>query len=139
MSLQGCELSFRPAAERLAQLCGVVVGSSQMDAVSEGVGRSLEAQQMAEMEAAFEKGELPDVERTTPVVMVSMDGVMVPHTDGYHETKVAAIGGADPALKKSVLERSEGEDEELRVEGWSYVTHTGGVETFGRLVWMEEL
>ena len=64
------------------------------------------------MEAAFEKGELPDVESTRPV---SMDGVMVPHTDGYHETKVAAIGGADRALKK--------EDEELKVENRSYVTH----------------
>ena len=64
------------------------------------------------MEAAFEKGELPDVESTRPVLM---DGVMVPHTDGYHETKVAAIGGADRALKK--------EDEELKVENWSYVTH----------------
>ena len=58
-----------------------------------------------------------------------MDGVMVRHTDGYHETKVAAIGGADPALK--------GEDDELGVEKWSYVTHTGDVETFGRLAWME--
>ena len=129
MALLGCELPFVPAAERLAQLCGVVVGSSQVEAVSEGIGRSLEAQQMAEMEAAFEKGELPDVERTTPVVIVSMDGVMVPHRDGHHETKVAAIGGADPALKK--------EDEELRVEKWSYVTHTGDVGTFGSLAWME--
>lgn len=67
------------------------------------------------MEAAFEKGELPDVESTRPVLMVSMDGVMVPHTDGYHETKVAAIGGADRALKK--------EDKELKVENRSYVTH----------------
>ena len=129
MALLGCELSFRSAAERLAQLCGVEVGPSQVEAVSEGIGRSLESEQMAEMEAAFDKGELPDVEKTTPVVVVSMDGVMVPHTDGNHETKVAAIGGADPALKK--------EDEELRVKGWSYVTHTGGVETFGRLAWTE--
>jgi len=129
MTLLGCELPFRPAAERLAQLCGVVAGSSQVEVVSEGTGRSLEAEQMAEMEAAFEKGELPDVERTTPALIVSLDGVMVPHTDGYHETKVAAIGGADPAMKK--------EDEELRVKGWSYVTHTGDVETFGRLAWME--
>ena len=64
------------------------------------------------MEAAFEKGELPDVESTRPV---SMDGVMVTQTDGYHETKVAAIGGADRALKK--------EDEELKVENRSYMTH----------------
>jgi len=127
--LVGCELSFRPATERLAQLWGVVVGSREVEAVSEGIGRSLEAEQMAEMEAAFEKGELPDVERTPPVVMVSMDGVKAPHRDGHHETKVAAIGGADPALKK--------EDEELRVEKRSYVTHTGDVGAFGRLAWME--
>ena len=43
MALLGCEFPFRAAAERLAQLCGVEVCPSQVEAVSEGVGKSLEA------------------------------------------------------------------------------------------------
>jgi hypothetical protein len=128
VTLLGSELPFVPAAERLAQLCGVELGPSQVEVVSEGIGRSMEAQQIKEMEAAFEKGEMPQVEEKNSVVVVSIDGVMVSHRDGYHETKVAAIDGAAPDPKK---------EDRLRVERWSYVTHTGDVGTFGKLAWME--
>ena len=43
MAVLGCEFPFRAAAERLAKLCGVEVCPSQVEAVSEGVGKSLEA------------------------------------------------------------------------------------------------
>jgi len=128
LAILGSELPFKPAAERLAQLCGVEVCPSQIEEVSEGIGASLEAQQMAEVELAFDKGELPEVENTSPWVIVAMDGVMVPHRDGHHEVKVATIEGVDPALRRG---------HRLRPTGVRYVVHTGGAEMFGRLTWME--
>lgn len=128
IALLGSEVAFEPAAQRLAQLCGVKLGPSQVQTVAEGIGRSLEAQQLKAVGLAFDKGQLPQVERTSPVVIVELDGVMVPYRDGYHEVKTAAIGNGSPAFK---------EEDGLRVEHWSYVAHTADVDSFGRLAWLQ--
>ena len=128
IALLGSELPFKPAGERLAQLCGVKVGASQVEEVSEGIGASLEAQQLEEVELAFDKGELPGVDNASPWLIVAMDGVMVRHRDGYHEVKVATIESVGPTLRT---------DRRLRAAETRYVVHTGGPEMFGRLAWIE--
>jgi len=130
MALLGAELPFSPAGERLAQLCGVVVGPSQIEEVTEGIGQTLQQQELDQMTRAFEgsaAGGLPPVENHYPWQVVALDGVMAPYRDGYHEVRVAAIGGVAWAPQ---------EWEEASVE-WRYVVHTGDVATLGKLAWLE--
>lgn len=131
VALLGTELPFAPAGERLAQLCGVRVGASQVQAVSEATGRTLAAQQVAAAARAFAPGArpptLPPVERRAPWVVVALDGVLVPHQDGHREVRTGAVAAARP--------------QDLAADWppvpWRYVVHPGAVTTFGQLLWLE--
>ncbi|MDA0733589.1 MAG: ISKra4 family transposase [Chloroflexi bacterium] len=127
MALLGAELPFSPASQRLAQLCGVTVGPSQIEEVTEGIGQTWQQQEMVQMTRAFENHQLPPVENHYPWLVVALDGVMAPYRDGYHEVKVAAIGG---------VEWVPPEWAEASV-AWRYVVHTGDVATLGKLAWLE--
>lgn len=130
LALLGTELTFAPAAERLAWLCGVRVGASQVAAVTEGAGRTLAAQRAGEAEAAFPADRrapaLPAVERAAPWVVVTLDGVLVPHRDGHREVRTGAVAATRP--------QDLGGPYRLP---WRYVVHPGDVATFGRLLWLE--
>lgn len=128
LALLGTELPFGPAAERLGRLCGVDVSASQVQQVTEGVGRTLAAEQAAAVARAWATGVLPAVEQTSPWLVVVLDGVMVAHADGYHEVRTAALAGAAPPSAP---------DGEPRWQPWRYVVHPGDVTTFGRLVSLE--
>lgn len=127
IALLGAELPFSPAAERLVQLCGVEVGPSQIEEVTEGIGQTLHQQELDQMTRAFEGHQLPPVENRYPWLVLALDGVMAPYRDGYHEVRVATIGGVSWVPQ---------EWEEASV-AWRYVVHTGDVGTLGKLAWLE--
>lgn len=127
IALLGAELPFSPAGERLAQLCGMVVGRSQIEEVTEGIGRTWQQQEMDEVTRAFQEHQLPPVENRHPWLVLALDGVMAPYRDGYHEVRVAAIGGVSWVPQ---------EWSEASVT-WRYVVHTGDVATLGKLAWLE--
>ncbi len=127
MAILGAELAFPQARERLSKLClGVEVGVSQLEELTEAVGRCAEAERLAEVEAAWREPYklrvLPEVESRSAELVITMDGVMVPEKAGYHEVRTAAVAGCEL-----------GEEP----KGWRYVVHTEDVQTFGRLLWCE--
>jgi len=131
IALLGTELPFAPAADRLAQLCGVRVGASQVQAVTEAAGRTLAAQQAAEAARAFAPGArppaLPPVERATPWVIVALDGVLVPHQDGHREVRTGAVAAVRPQDLAAAWPPVP----------WRYVVHPGDVATFGQFLCLE--
>ena len=127
MAILGAELAFPQARERLSKLClGVEVGVSQLEELTEAVGRSLEAERLAELEGAWREPYklrvLPKVESQHAELVIALDGVMVPEKAGYHEVRTAAVAGCELGQQP---------------RGWRYVVHTEDVQTFGRLVWCE--
>jgi len=129
LALLGTELPFVPAAARLAQLCGVAVSASQLEQVTEAVGRTQAREQQAVVDAAWRTGELPAIEQRPPWLVVALDGVLVAEQDGYHEVRCGAIAGAEPLVGK--------EEPEVRLTPWRYVVTPEDVTTFGRLVSLE--
>jgi hypothetical protein len=136
LALLGTELQFRPAVERLGQLCGVWLGASQAEAVTEGIGRVLAAQQDTAATAALAPKAAPvpvaltAKEAELPWLAIMLDGVFVPHRTGFHEVKVAALTRAGPALDPADGRRP-------RLGRWRYVVETASLERFGRLVWYQ--
>ena len=134
LALLGTELPFRPAAERLGQLCGMWAGASQVEAVTEGIGQTLADEQDAAARAALVPTAAPVPialgrgEAELPWLVILLDGVFVPHRDGHHEAKVAALTRAGPPLDPAGGRRP-------RLGRWRYVVETDSLERFGRLVW----
>jgi hypothetical protein len=136
VALLGTELPFRPAAERLGQLCGVWLGASQLETVTEGIGRTLAEQWDAAASGALEPRagpvavELGAKEAALPWLVIMLDGVFVPGRAGAHEVKVAALTRAGPALDPALGRKP-------RLGRWRYVVEPTSLERFGRLVWYE--
>lgn len=134
LALLGTELQFRPAVERLGQLCEVWLGASQAEAVTEGIGRALAEQQDAAATAALDPKAPPvpvalrPAEADLPWLVVLLDGVFVPERDGFHEVKVAALTRAGPPLDPAAGRKP-------RLGRWRYVVEPSSLERFGRLVW----
>ena len=119
--------SFRQAGIDLSRLCpGVEVSTSRIEEVTEAVGRCRERELLAEVAAAwrepYRERVLPRAESRSEQLVISLDAVMVPEREGYHEVRTAAVAGCG-------LGEQPGR--------WGYVVHTEDVETFGRLVWCE--
>ena len=128
LALLGTELPFVPAATRLAQLCGIPCSASQLQQVTEAVGRTRAQELAREVDRAWATGELPPVEQEPTWLVVALDGVMVAEQDGYHEVRCGAIAGATPP---------ETAEDELALTPWRYVVTPADVVTFGRLVSLE--
>ncbi|HET7036953.1 MAG TPA: ISKra4 family transposase [Thermomicrobiaceae bacterium] len=128
LALLGTELPFAPAATRLARLCGLLVSPSQVQHVTEGVGRTWDAEEAARVARAWQTGDLPAVEQQAPWLLVTLDGVMVAEQDGYHEVRCGALAGAEPPA----VDRSE-----PAVTPWRYVVTPADVTTFGQRVALE--
>lgn len=128
LALLGSELPFVPAAARLAQLCGVAVSASQLQQVTEAVGRTRAQGLQTEVEQAWAMGELPVPEQQPAWLVVALDGVMVPEQDGYHEVRCGALAGAEPPATA---------EDELTLTPWRYVVTPQDVLTFGQLVSLE--
>lgn len=86
MALLGTELSsFRQAGIDLMRLYpSVELSTSQIETLTEAVGRCREEELLAEVEAAWREPYLervlPRVERESPQLVITLDGVMVPET-----------------------------------------------------------
>ncbi|MDQ3327498.1 MAG: hypothetical protein M3506_03120 [Chloroflexota bacterium] len=112
--------SFAQAAEDLALLCpGIEVRTSQVESVAEAVGRGIEAEALAEVEAAwrepYHQRVLPSIESRYPQLIIAIDGVLVRRLDGYRAVRVAAIGGCELGKEP---------------EAWRYVVHRCIQETW---------
>lgn len=127
LALLGTELPFVPAATRLARLCGLAVSASQLQQVTEGVGRTWDAEEAATVARAWQTGDLPAVEQQPEWVVVALDGVMVAEPDGYHEVRCGAIAGAAPPAAGGAREPT----------GWHYVVTPADVATFGQRLALE--
>lgn len=128
LALLGTELPFAPAATRLARLCGLPVSASQVQQVTEGVGRTWDAEEAATVRRAWQTGDLPAVEQQAPWLLVTLDGVMVAEQDGYHEVRCGAIAGAEPPTTDQGAPA---------IAAWRYVVTPADVTTFGRRVALE--
>jgi hypothetical protein len=128
LALLGTELSFVPAADRLAQLCGIAVSASQLQQVTEAAGRTQAQEEQAAVDRAWTTGELPAMEQPPSWLVVTLDGVLVAEQAGYHEVRTGAIAGAEPPV---------GADEKLQLGPWHYVVTPADVPTFGQRLSLE--
>jgi len=128
IALLGTQLpSFEQAGMDLSRLCpDVEVSTSQIQEVTEAVGRCKGQELLADVQAAwqepYQERVLPEVESRSSQLIISLDGVMALEREGYHKVRTAAVTGCE--LGEQFMH-------------WRYVIHTEDVETFGRLVWCE--
>jgi hypothetical protein len=105
---EGSRSSFAEAANCLAEHHGVVVAVETVRALSEGLGALAEQDQTDRTTYAVPRAQVP----TT--LLVSVDGVFVPHQDGWHGAKLGIpatlgyliSGDAEVARAVRVLGRS---------------------------------
>ena len=135
VALLGTEFAFGVAGERLERVCGVWLGASQAEAVTEGVGLALAEQRDVAATAALDPkaASVPVAvgpkEAELPWLVILLDGVFVRHRGtGYQEVKVAALTRAGPSSDPA-------DGRAPRTGRWRYVVETGSLERFGRLVW----
>ncbi len=142
LALVGVEFAFRPAAERLGQLCGVWLSASQAETVTEAVGLTFAAQQETTAAAALTEPDAPDApdaevepdlaaaEAALPWLIITLDGVLVRQRTGYHEVKVAALARAGPALDPAA-------GRQPRLGRWRSGVETSSWEWFSQQVWYQ--
>ena len=96
----GIEASFVEVLDMVREALGVTVAVETARRATEGIGAVAEADQQAAMAAARE-GEPPPVTAPseTGLLAVAVDGVQVPHRDGWHEIKVGTLAPLGPAVQ----------------------------------------
>jgi len=87
---EGSRDAFAGAAASLAEHHGVVVDTETVRALSEGLGALAEEDQADRTTYAVPQADLP------ATLLVSMDGVFVPHRDGWHEAKLGRLAALGP-------------------------------------------
>ncbi len=96
----GIEASFQEALDVAREALGVTVPAETARRATESIGAVAEADQQADM-ARARAGQRPPV--TGPSEMgllaVAVDGVQVPHRDGWHEIKVGTLAPLGPAVQ----------------------------------------
>jgi hypothetical protein len=82
----GIEASFEEAMDAVCDTLGVTVPPETARRVTEGLGAVAEADQQADMDAA-RQGRAPAATAAvaTGVLAIALDGVQVPHREGWHE------------------------------------------------------
>jgi len=94
----GIDASFPEAADLLAETLGVVVSDEGIRRITEGIGAVAEAEQQTAMERAA-VGLEPAGTPASPTLLVTVDGVMVPEVDGWHECKIGVAAPLGPAVR----------------------------------------
>jgi hypothetical protein len=90
---EGSRSSFAEAARCLAEHHGVVVAVETVRALSEGLGALAEQDQADRTTYAVPRAPLP------ATLLVSVDGVFVPHRDGWHEAKLGRLATLGPRCR----------------------------------------
>jgi hypothetical protein len=90
----GSLLPFAPAAALLERLTGIAISRETIRRHAEAAGRALAARQAAEAAETTRLGEsVAPVEPAPGQLVVEVDGVMLRYQSGWHEVKVAVVGG----------------------------------------------
>jgi hypothetical protein len=96
----GIEASFEEAMDAVRDTLGVRVPDETARRATEGIGAVAEADQRADVDAA-RQGRAPAA--TAPVkagvLAIAVDGVQVPHRDGWHEMKVGTLAPLGPEFQ----------------------------------------
>lgn len=119
--------SFESAVEGLYDIGGVSVCAKEAQLVSESVGASIADAASEQVHQVFEMDAEIVPEESAEMLLVELDGKIVPTTKGGRELKVAAISEIIPGSGK----------EETRLGKRSYIGRFDSAEEFGRHLWVE--
>jgi len=127
VSLVCSEVPFETGREMLGRLTGIEVSNSHAQEITNRHGQELERRAEVEREALF-AGDLSVLpEGRSDRLYVTLDGLKMPFTDDWHETKIGAV--------YDVKTGEDGVDEPRRV---SYTSGAWeGPEPFGRRLYQE--
>lgn len=119
--------SFEAAAEDLYDISGVSVSAKEAQLLSEAVGAGISGMEAEEVRQVFEEEKQVEPESVSQVLLIEMDGKIVPTHTGGRELKVAAISelvcGTSP--------------DESKIGRTTYLGRFSSSEEFGRYVWVE--
>ncbi len=102
----GIEASCAEAMDAAREALGVRVPDETARRDTEGIGAVAEADQQADVGAAREGRALAATAPIdTRVLAVAVDGVQVPHRDGWHEMKVGTLAPLGPELQVTARAR----------------------------------
>ncbi len=94
-SFAGSTGSFAEASESIRESVGVEMPVETVRTLSEAVGAVAEAEQQ-EAIAAVGAGTLHETTEGAQTLLVEVDGVQVPHVDGWHEIKIGRVAPLGP-------------------------------------------
>ena len=109
----GATTDHREAADLLEELTGLAVGRDTVRRHATAAGAALaDAEDAAMAEVERTRAAAEAVDAAPGHLLVEVDGVMVRHPDGWHEAKVAAVGGVveGAAAALSYVAAREGPD-----------------------------
>ena len=129
VSLVCCEVPFETGRELLGRLTGIDISNSHAQVITQRHGDELERCGQQQRDALF-AGELQVVPENCPDrLYITLDGLKMPFTDDWHETKVGSV--------YDVVRDDEGIDTPHRT------THTCGTregpDAFGRRLYQEAI
>jgi hypothetical protein len=119
--------SFESTVDDLYDIGGISISAKEAQIVSESVGAELARVQSEEVREVFELDKEVKAEDDAVILLIEMDGKIVPTHDGGRELKVAAI---------SELVVGESPDDS-KIGKTTYVGNFEIAEEFGRYVWTE--
>lgn len=91
---EGADSSFGRAAARVIRLTGITVSPETLRQRTEAAGAALEVvQEQAAVQVQQTRESAAAVDPAPGVLVVEVDGVMVPYRTGWHEMKVGLVGG----------------------------------------------
>lgn len=119
--------SFEAAVEDLYDIGGVSISAKEVQLVSESVGESVSKEESEEVRQVFEMDKEVKAEDAPRVLLIEMDGKIIPTLDGGRELKVAAIS-------ELLLGQTP---EESKLGRTTYLGRLESSDEFGRHVWVE--
>lgn len=91
---EGADSSFGSAAARVTRLTRITVSPETVRQRTEAAGAALEvAQEQAATQVQHTREPVAPVDPAPGVLVVEVDGVMVPYRTGWHEMKIGLVGG----------------------------------------------
>lgn len=131
VSRLGAALPFKAAAESFSALSGVSISEREVERLTEGRGRALEAQ-LAEHQHSLLSGQAQPAPVEIPqgpgVWAVALDAAKVRFEDGWHDTKAGVVLWAQPKPE---------EDRGALAQKQSYVVEVGSLEEAGERLYAE--
>lgn len=119
--------SFEAAAEDLYEVGGVSVSAKEVQLVSESVGAEIANLEAQDVREVFEMDKDIEPEDSPQILLIELDGKIVPTIDGGRELKVAVVSELIPGESVEATELGKK----------TYLGVFGSAEEFGRHVWVE--